>query len=224
MPEIETTDEFGINITEAIKTHGLCINLEIGSHDGTGSTQCIINGIEFLRESGKWNVSLQCVEQNPFRYIELCKNVVHLSYVHTYNMSSIDRASFVPRNFDEIWESKFNNHKNNTQYPRDMVESWYNEDVLKFNDIGFLNNQFYIYPEYDSVLIDGGEFAGYSEFKLLKDKTRCFFLDDVHKAYKCAQIYDELLHDDQWKLIAENPDVRNGYAIFIRKYQKGVLL
>jgi hypothetical protein len=67
------------------------------------------------------------------------------------------------------------------------------------------------------VLIDGGEFFGYNEFVLLKDRTNVFFLDDYYYGYKTNQTARELLQDEDWEVIAGNKNLRNGYAIFKRK-------
>jgi hypothetical protein len=38
--------------------------------------------------------------------------------------------------------------------------------------------------QWDAVLIDGGEFFGWDEFRLLRSRSRCFFLDDAFHAFK----------------------------------------
>jgi hypothetical protein len=70
---------------------------------------------------------------------------------------------------------------------------------------------------YDSVFLDGSEFTGYSEFVLIRDKARVIFIDDVHQAFKCFQIYDELIKSDQWVCLTDAPNWRNGFAVFEKK-------
>lgn len=215
MGEITLKDEFGRAIATVVKSKRYTHNLEIGSWDGTGSTQCFIEGMKNLTESKM----LDCLEWNTERFKELSQNVAPYEWVAPYHMSSINRASFVPQSFDQIWTSPFNHlSEGELSFPREMVESWYQEDMSRLTDDvpGFLNSDLRL-PQYDAVLIDGSEFMGYSEYLLLKDTTKCFFLDDVFTAYKCNQVYCELLADERWDLIQENEKLRNGYAIFIKK-------
>lgn len=214
MAEITLNDEFGRAISETIVKYKYIHNLEIGAWDGKGSTQCFIDGMNQIDSNDKL---LQCIEINTERYNELLETVKNVNYVKAYNMSSINKDSFIPQSFNEIWDSPHNNHRFGRQeYSRELVESWYEQDKVRFNDKGFLNSDLRL-PEYDAVLIDGCEFSGYSEFLLLKDTTKCFMLDDVFHAYKGADAYYNLINDPEWLLIAEGRDVRNGFAIFRKK-------
>lgn len=211
MNEISLNEPFGQLIRDTIVKHGYRYNLEIGSHDGTGSTQCFIEGMKAIYGDRM----LHCIEIDDVRFEDLRKNIPYALWILPLKMSSIPADKMIPKSFVEIWDSPFNNHARETQFERWVVEKWYNED-LHLGSEGFLTSQ-YCLPAYDSVLIDGNEFTGYSEFVLLKEKTKCFFLDDVHHAYKCSQAYEELKKDPDWMLMHERPDVRNGFAVFIRK-------
>jgi hypothetical protein len=68
---------------------------------------------------------------------------------------------------------------------------------------------------YDCVLIDGSEFLGYSEYNLLKNRTKCFILDDIN-AFKCINVHNELLNNSDWLLIDKGSE-RNGWSCFIKK-------
>jgi len=213
MPEVTLADDFGRSISKVISDNNYRINLEIGSWDGAGSTQCIIDGMKKLEPNG-YNALLQCIEINPDRFKDLQNAIAIYPWALAYNMSSINRESFLPKSFDEVWNSEYNNLERGVgKYPRDLVIQWYEQDVSRLTNIGFLNSSMRR-PKYDAVLIDGSEFMGYSEFTLLKDSSRCFMLDDVFSAYKCSQIYHELLKTPGWSLVCEGPHVRNGFAIF----------
>lgn len=67
------------------------------------------------------------------------------------------------------------------------------------------------------IFIDGSEFTGYSEFMLVRDKARVILIDDVHHAFKCFQIYDELIKSSQWICLTDAPGWRNGFAVFEKK-------
>ena len=215
MPEITLSDKFGRTIAWAVKKFRLAINLEIGSWDGTGSTSCFIAGMSRLESAGLRNLKLQCVEVNPEKFVLLKQSIRSCGYAEAFNMSSIGRRSFLPESFEEIWDSPYNMHRKEGSYARELVRSWYLGDVAGLPESGFLESSFAL-PLYDSVLIDGSEFTGYSEFRLLQKRSRVFFLDDVHHAYKCNQIYEELKTDPSWLMVAEDPQVRHGFAIFRR--------
>ena len=216
MAEITLADEFGKSISKVIQEYDLRHNLEIGSWDGEGSTRCILDGMMKIGAT-KDNASLDCIEINKERYDALCAWIVNFPFIAAFNMSSINKNSFLPKNFDEIWNSKFNNLERGVgNYQRELVIQWYEQDIARLSDVGFLNS-LYRRGSYDAVLIDGSEFCGYSEFSLLKDCTECFMLDDVFSAYKCSQAYHELSQHPDWILYAEGKNVRNGFAIFIKR-------
>lgn len=206
MAEITLNDAFGRAIVDTIVRYRLCRNLEIGAWDGLGSTQCFISGMRDLV-----GTHLYCIEFDKERYAQLCQTCKNHSFITCVNASSIGKNSIIPRTFDGVWLSPFNRLR--PRYNRDTVQDWYMRDMAALNDIpnGFLNT---CEESFDAVLIDGSEFLGYSEFCLLKNRTRCFFLDDVHNAYKCNQVYHEL--KDNWQKIYDFPDLRNGASIFMR--------
>jgi hypothetical protein len=70
-------------------------------------------------------------------------------------------------------------------------------------------------PEHiDFLLLDGGEFSTYEEWKKLKDRTKIVALDDT-KVLKSKQIREELLTNPDYEKIVDSED-RNGFAIFKR--------
>ena len=69
--------------------------------------------------------------------------------------------------------------------------------------------------EIDFLLLDGGEFSTYSEWQILKGRTKMVALDDIREL-KTKQIYEELITDDSYELVIETPD-GNGFCVFIKK-------
>jgi hypothetical protein len=207
--EINLNEEFGYEIYQTVIKYNLICNLEIGSWDGEGSTHCFVEAMKLLCGHKK----LICLEIDSQKFQVLKNRYKHIDFVYPIQNSSISYNEMVFKNFEEIWNSPMNKIDKNLS-SKELVESWFNKDIslLKNIEKGSLIDLKNYY--WDSVLIDGGEFTGYSEFLLLKDKTNVFFLDDVHKAFKCYQIYKELKENNNWTLLKENKNTRNGYAIF----------
>jgi hypothetical protein len=207
MGEINIFDEFGQAIIQTVKKYNLQVILEIGSWDGTGSTKCFIEALKTLKTP-----KLYCIEIQKDRFENLVKNVKQYPWIECFNTSTISKATFLYKTFNEIWNSPYNKIQDN----KEIVEQWYDNDMglLETFQEGYLDND---KKRYDGVLIDGGEFFGYSEYQLLKNRTNVLFLDDYYQAFKTNQIARELIEDTDWEIIAGNRFFRNGYAIFKRK-------
>ena len=208
-PEITINDIFGNTINKVISKFRPKSILEIGSGSGLGSTNCIITAIV----NNNIKSTLTCMEADINNFKDLVINTKNYEFVNCINQNTLSYNTFLPKCFDtDVWDSEYNK----LCYNREVVLGWYNRDVniMKDTPQGYLDTNT---THWDVVLIDGGEFNGYSEYKLLKDKVTIFLLDDVHQAYKCNQIYCELKNDDKWELLFNLPHVRNGAAGFKRK-------
>jgi len=208
MGEINTYDEFGQVIIDTIKKYNLQTILEIGSWDGTGSTRCFIEGLKKLKSP-----KLYCIELRKDRFEMLKENTKEYPWIECYNTSTISEKTLSHKNFDEIWDSPYNKLKETN---KSVVSKWFEDDIkiIKTFNEGYLDND---KKFYDGVLIDGGEFSGYSEYKLVKDKTNVLFLDDYYSAFKTNQVARELINSPEWEVIAGSKYFRNGYAVFKRK-------
>lgn len=207
--EIHMGEPFGITIYNIVRSKQLRRNLEIGSWSGAGSTNCFFQAM--LDLGG--DLHLDCVEIVEDKFKELSNRYKDNSFVHCHNKSSISYKELVYKNFDEIWNSPYNKIPKHF-HSKELVKSWYDRDVECIKESESLNLS--TMPFYDGVLIDGSEFTGYSEFLLIKDKARVIFLDDVHNAFKCFQIHDELSKDPAWSCLVDAPQVRNGFSVFER--------
>jgi hypothetical protein len=118
------------------------------------------------------------------------------------------------KDFEDVWNSPYNKIPKHV-HPKELVKSWYDRDVECIKEADSMNLG--ALSSYDSVFLDGSEFTGYSEFVLIRDKARVIFIDDVHQAFKCFQIYDELIKSDQWVCLTDAPNWRNGFAVFEKK-------
>lgn len=207
MGEINAYDKFGSAIIQIVKQYNIQKVLEIGSWDGTGSTQCFIEGMKNFKDP-----QLTCIEIQKDRYLQLVKNTQHYPWIKCVNQSTISLKSLVNKDFESIWSSPFNHIKSD----KNTVKNWFDSDINEISkyEVGFLEeDQSY----YDGILIDGGEFFGYSEFLLVKDRCKVLFLDDYYSAFKTRQAVTELNADKNWQCIAGDMNTRNGFAVFIKK-------
>lgn len=161
--------------------------LEIGSWNGRGSTVCFASGFE----NRKLDFEFNSFEINPERLAE-SKNVWY-----TRPHIQIRYGRILP----ELPDVR-SIHKN-------VVEEWQSDDEKHFKNAPFFDVSVYK-PEV--VLLDGGEYLTYFEYKLLKQYTKVFLLDDTDVA-KCKQIVEELSADENWKCVDIGHD-RNGWAVF----------
>lgn len=206
--EITAADSFGQAIFATVRSLNIQSVLEIGSFDGLGSTQVFIDALRYAAAP-----RMTCLEANMNRHRELVLNTVRHPWVECACQSSISMDSLTPRDFDrDVWDSPFNL----LRYPREVVRGWWDETMRHLLDVeaGYLETN---RETYDAALIDGNEFTGYDDYRLVKDRVRCLMLDDVFHAYKCSRAHRELGDDPAWQLLWADESVRNGAAIWIRK-------
>lgn len=70
----------------------------------------------------------------------------------------------------------------------------------------------------DVLLLDGGEFSSYAEFRKLEARTNgVCVLDDSHHAIKNYNTREHLEQSPDWCLVVNNPNSRNnGWCVFCR--------
>jgi hypothetical protein len=219
MPEITKNDPFGAAMRRIILNFEIYDVLEIGAFNGDGSTIVIADALNKKMETGK-NVSLTSLEYDPSRFANLQKNSAHYSFVKPVNASSISKNSFSAWDFEkDVWNSPFNG----LSYSKEKVRHWHASDIVLMKEIhsGYLEHE---RRPWDAVLIDGGEFAGYDEFLLVKDRAACLFLDDAFQAFKTNRVRQTLLKMPDWRLVWADQKIRHGAAIFVKKSLKRLSL
>ncbi len=209
MRDITLNDPFGKAIYDTICSYGFTSCLELGSLDGEGSTQAFIKALSKTR-----NPRLVCLEANPERFKNLVKSTQKHPWVENVCDSTLSLASFSLSDFDkDVWNSPYNKLKCSYE----EFKSWWEPDFSFIKNVtsGYLE---YSNEHFDAVLIDGSELCGYDEYRLVKDRVQCLMLDDAFHAFKNNRVHQELLKDKSWKLIFEDPNIRNGASIFIRSH------
>jgi hypothetical protein len=106
-----------------------------------------------------------------------------------------------------MWHSEFNR----LRYPEHEVQRWWGEQT---DGPGYLDGL--TTETFDAALIDGCEFCGWDDYRLLRDRVRVLMLDDVFSAYKCAEADEDLRRRGEWSCIWRSAFVRNGASIWVR--------
>lgn len=205
-PEITLNSEFGKNIIKFLQDNNIKTVIEIGSGAGNGSTQCLLRALS----ENPFESKLYCFEARIQNYYHLINFTLMYPWCKCYNNSPISYSDFIVKDYNkDFWESEYNIFKNDESL-KNTIKTWYDDDLVFFK-----NEPFSILPNISAecVLIDGCEFSGYSEYKMLHPDVKHIMLDDCFGAFKTRQVYFELLDNKNWKLINEGAE-RNGWAIF----------
>ena len=213
-PEIKN-DAFYHIIYRLAREESVSTILEIGSSSGDGSTEAFVLGMS----KNPNHPTLFCMEISKPRFTALKQRYEHLPSVQCYNVSSIPLEDF-PQEQDVI--TFYNTTPTNlNMYGCDRVIGWLKQDIeyvktanVPQNGIELIKAEHNI-EHFDMVLIDGSEFTGMAEFKLIYG-ARFILLDDIN-AFKNYANYQQLVNDPNYKLLEENKQLRNGYAVFKRK-------
>jgi hypothetical protein len=203
-------------VEKIIKEQQVAKVIEVGSGHGDGSTQYLLRGLDTITHPEK---ALYCVEAKQPQFSNLVNNTSNRNYVKCYYGSSITGKNCLVKDFDkDVWYSPFNKIRETNSYPYDLVKSWFEEEIAiiyKAKD-GVLDTTL---PDtvFDMVILDGSEFLGYSEYILIKDRTKYLVLDDVHKCFKNYQVYSEIKENKLWGIVYDEPNDRNGTVIAVKK-------
>lgn len=195
---------------ESIKTI-----LEIGSSSGAGSTEALVLGA-IQNES---RPTLFCVEISKPRFRILQDRYQHLPCVKCYNVSSIPLDAFPTE--DEVVLFLISQIEKFNPDEIDEMVKWLKQDVEYAQSAGVPENGIEMIKReqniehFDMVFIDGSDFAGAAEFKLIYG-ARIIVLDDIC-TFKNYANYLALMNDPLYERIQENQHLRNGYAVFKKR-------
>jgi len=192
--------------------------LEIGSSSGAGSTQAFVTGLRERPDTG--DIRLFCMELSTERYTALRQAYLDYPFVKVHNLSSVGLDEFPSE--EEV--SFFYAHTRTTlnTYPLQQVLSWLRQDIEYMRQSGRTSNGIeeikaaYGIRGFDMVLIDGSEFTGQAEL-CHTIGARVIALDDVN-SHKCFNVYRMLSNHVSYGLTHQNLQVRNGFAVFERRF------
>jgi len=210
-PEIKY-DSFYFKIYEFALTKNIKTILEIGSSSGNGSTEAFAKGIK----DNLNHPTLFCMEVSLPRFEKLQSYYQDNPQVKCFNVSSVPIKDFPSEqevlNFIRNVPSKLSYIQENE------VLRWLKQDIDYIkqnasyeNGIDLIKSSYGI-DDFDMVLIDGSEFTGMAELNKVYG-ARYILLDDID-CFKNMNNFIRLKKDPNYKLITENHQLRNGYAIF----------
>lgn len=212
-PEIKD-DEFFDLISSLGRTAPIRTILEIGSSTGDGSTAAFVSGLT----QNPNRPTLYCMEISQPRFEQLVRRYAENPQVKCYNVTSVplDR---LPTDGDVI-EFYRNRVSKLNQVPQREVLRWLHLDRRYIGRTGASQNGIRLIKKengidkFGMVLIDGSEFSGPAELDEVYGADY-LLLDDID-SFKNFFNYERLSKDPQYRLLAVNKELRNGYAAFER--------
>lgn len=191
--------------------------LEVGSSSGEGSTEAFVKAIR--QRPDRDSVKLFCMEISQARFQKLAVNYKNDTFVKPYRLSSVRIDQFPSR--EDVINFYQNTQTNlNLLYPLDMVLGWLEQDLAYIRESGLDTCGIEVIKKeqgiqfFDMVLIDGSEFTGNVELTFLLG-AKIIALDDIN-SLKCYFAYQFLDGNPQYRVIARDISLRNGFAIFER--------
>lgn len=201
-------DPLAETLTELIGTYSPRTILDIGASDGTGSTQIMHDASD--------EAVIYCIELDPDRFASLKQFARDRNRIHPYYCASVKtgliekdmiiQASKLFPNWD-AWRSV------GLQYMLD----WYDRTLIVLSmveipdGIDYIKNRHGI-TDFDMVLMDGSPFSGMAELQLVLGSD-VIVMDDVNDI-KCHEPYHYMMEREDYQLLSQDLNFRNGFAVF----------
>ena len=203
--QINLSTEFGNQIYRLVLENDFKNIVDVGTWNGLGTTYCVLKALE--------NKSEDCEINTKLYTVELYKEMFEAAKINLQKY--ISNPNFIMLNGRLInYEDAFwfdHSIINTSSDPHAAL--WYQKDMELLKDS---ENITYLLPEkIDLLILDGGEYTTYPEWKLLKDRVKFFALDDTN-ILKCSKIRQEILNDKKYKILYDAPNERNGCLIGVK--------
>jgi hypothetical protein len=215
-PEI-TNDSLSAMLTTLAARDDVKTVLEVGSGDGSGSTQALLSGLK-----GKVDCRLACLETRHERFESLKSKVLSLeSRPKTFDArlsTSVPVSTWltVPqiRDFYESHITALN------RYTIEEVLAWLAGEIVHARDlpqhgIESIKSEWGV-KEFDLVLLDGCPFCGVRDLTEVWG-SKIIVLDDVLDIKNFENFADLNRINGEYQLDYVDMDCRNGWAVFVRK-------
>lgn len=185
--------------------------LEIGSSDGTGSTNVFINKLKNM------NAELFCIEMNKDRYNQLKENTSQYSWLYPVHAASVDQYGVMQWEQVEILRKKQPNFDVWATFSMEKLREWYDNTLKEITKSDIKEGIHYCLnliasDTFDMVFIDGGPFTAEAELDHVYGAD-IIILDDIYDI-KNYNNYIEMNKDTLYERIAFSKSYRNGFAAY----------
>jgi len=203
MGQINIDQQFGVFLSEIASDERFSTYLEVGSWNGQGSTRCIMTGI--LTNNAKAKLySLEADGEMYTRAMFFWRDKhpqLHLIY-GTLHKDIMPLAEVESHPMFHKYSPSGDNYK-----------YWHYQESETV-----LYSPLVEIPEktIDVIVIDGGEYSAHGDWKVLKTKQPKIVCLDDSQVVKNFLIRKELMESNDWKVIADEPEDRNGWTVFER--------
>lgn len=172
--------------------------VEVGTWNGMGSTKCILDGL--TNDKHLWSIELY-----PDMF-EMART--NLKEHLTSNVTLLNGRII---EYDEVF---WFDHSEIDLSIDGHARLWYEKDLqLLKESVNVLDK---LPTTIDLLVLDGGEYTTYPEYIKLKDRSKVIVIDDTN-ILKCKRIRLELMNDNNFIMISDNQDDRNGYSVFEKR-------
>lgn len=195
--QITRSQLFGDLLYKYAKSDDIKNIVEVGTWNGMGSTKCIIDG---LLERTNDNYNFITIELYPEQYQLALKNLSN------YLSDKIRILNGKLIEYDEVFW--FDHSKLNMEDAH--AKLWYDKDMQYIKEQPNIIDE--LPKTIDLLVLDGGEYTTYPEYKKLKSRSRIIALDDT-AIHKCSQIRNELISEGH-RIVCDRLHERNGWTIF----------
>ncbi len=202
--QINNNTEFGQILYDLSCNKEYMSYVEIGTWNGQGSTKCIMDGLLSRRDLS----ILYSLETNKKFY-----DMAYDYWAPQLAMYRVPKLNLIYGRIVEATDiSSVEDIQQYDEYDSRYLD-WRSEDEENYQKCENVIDK--LPEQIDVLLLDGGEFTSYAEYSVLKDRTKVLVLDDT-RVYKNKKVRSELIGNDNWKLLYDNLQDRNGTTIFER--------
>jgi hypothetical protein len=193
--QIRRNHEIGMWITFLASLPSVNSIVEIGTWNGKGSSKAIVRGVMLKSKPKRLPVTVCGYEINP----EMAKSAGKV----------LRRFTF----FKVIYGSVINIQDLDRNNLGETEKIWLEQDVAWMKNAP---NVYSTVPEcIDLLILDGGEFSTFAEFRLLNERVTDWIILDDTNTRKCAEILKLVKDEKRFQVIYES-DERHGTAVLKR--------
>lgn len=201
--DVLASSDFGKALAALSACRQFSAYVEIGTAHGLGSTKCIMDALLARPD----DCHLWSVESVRFMHAVAVRN---WRSVDTHERLTLVRGTVAPAAEMMTWDEA----RADPAFSDFYTYSDYRRKVKTQSDTPDANP--YLPKDIDVLLLDGGEFTSYAEYKRLAARAKVIFLDDAQTAIKNRRVRQEMLASGEWKTIIDVAGERNGWGVYCR--------